>query len=91
MSTTPPEKARLVDYQGRVAVRVTGNFNIQTINGLIQGVRSRYCTVVQRGDGYGYSLVAKTDVTGALPKAEDVSHPALYLPGTNAGVFHAFR
>ncbi len=28
---------------------------------LMQGVSHRYCTVVQRGNGYGYSLVAKTD------------------------------
>ena len=46
-------------YMGRVAVRASGSFNIQTGNGLVQGVSHRYCTVVQRGDGYGYSLVAK--------------------------------
>jgi 5-methylcytosine-specific restriction endonuclease McrA len=48
-------------YTGRVAVRASGNFNIQTGTGLVQGVAHRYCTVVQRGDGYGYSLVAKKD------------------------------
>jgi hypothetical protein len=46
-----------------VAVRASGSFNIQTSAGLVQGVSHRYCTVVQRGNGYGYSLVAKT---GAL-------------------------
>jgi len=46
-------------YSGRVAVRATGSFNIQTSHGLVQGVHSRYCTIVQRGDGYGYSQVAK--------------------------------
>jgi 5-methylcytosine-specific restriction endonuclease McrA len=52
---------RMGDYTGRVAVRASGNFNIQTGSGLVQGVAHRYCTVVQRGDGYGYSLVAKMD------------------------------
>jgi 5-methylcytosine-specific restriction endonuclease McrA len=74
---------------GRVAVRASGSFNIQTSNGLVQGVSHRYCTVVQRGDGYGYQLVAKTDATGTPPKQGDASHPALYLPGLKAGVSRA--
>jgi len=40
---------------GRAAVRATGNFNIQTANGVIQGVSHRYCAVIQRADGYSYS------------------------------------
>ncbi len=75
-------------YTRRVAVRASGSFNIQTRNGLVQGVSHRDCTVVQRGDGYGYSLVAKTDATGTPPKQGDASHPALYLPGLRPG-FHA--
>ncbi len=58
-------------YTGRVAVRASGSFNIQTRHGLVQGVSHRYCTVVQRGDGYGYQLVAKTDVTGTPPLAKE--------------------
>ncbi|MEO7159444.1 MAG: RNA-guided endonuclease IscB [Polaromonas sp.] len=78
-------------YTGRVAVRASGSFNIQTRSGLVQGISHRYCTVVQRGDGYGYQLVAKTDVTGTPPKQGDASHPALYLPGLKAEVSRAFR
>lgn len=66
-----------------------GSFNIQTGNGLVQGVSHRYCTVVQRGNGYGYSLVAKTDVTGTPPQHRGASHPALYLPGLKAEVSRA--
>ena len=58
---------KIGSYTGRVAVRATGSFNIQTSAGLVQGVSHRYCTVVQRGNGYGYSLVAKTDVRGTPP------------------------
>ena len=56
---------------------------------LVQGVSHRYCTVVQRGNGYGYSLVAKTDVRGTPPQHRDASHPALYLPGLQAEVSRA--
>ena len=41
-------------YRGRVAVRATGSFNIQTTEGVIQGVSHKYCKLLQRGDGYGY-------------------------------------
>lgn len=43
-------------YIGRVAVRASGSFNIQTAEGLVQGISHRYCTLIQRSDGYGYSL-----------------------------------
>jgi len=77
-------------YTGRVAVRASGNFNIQTSHGLVQGISHRYCTVVQRGDGYGYSQVTKTDATGVLPRVTTALQSALYLPGMNAGVSRAF-
>jgi hypothetical protein len=80
---------KIGSYTGRVAVRASGSFNIQTRHGLVQGVSHRYCTLVQRGDGYGYQLVAKTDATGTPPKQGDASHPALYLPGLKAGISRA--
>lgn len=46
-------------YVGRVAVRASGSFNIQTSTGVVQGISYRHCNVLQRGDGYGYSLVAQ--------------------------------
>ena len=67
-------------YSGRVAIRASGSFNIQTRTGLVQGVSHRYCTVVQRGDGYGYSQAAKTDATGTPPRAMDASHPRSTSP-----------
>lgn len=42
-------------YTGRVAVRKTGSFNIQTSNGVIQGISHKYCSVIQWADGYSYS------------------------------------
>ena len=55
-------------YKGRLAVRASGNFNIQTPQGVVEGIAHRYCKVVQRADGYGYVTVVKMDVTGMPPK-----------------------
>ncbi len=41
---------------GRVAVRASGSFNIQTAHGTIQGINANFCRLVQRGDGYSYHL-----------------------------------
>ena len=42
-------------YVGRVAVRTTGSFNIQTSTGVVQGISHRHCRLLQRADGYGYA------------------------------------
>lgn len=42
-------------YLGRVLIRASGSFNIQTGNGLVQGIHHRLCTLIQCADGYGYS------------------------------------
>jgi len=47
---------KIGSYAGRVAVRATGSFNIQTAAGIIQNISHRYCRIVQRADGYGYLL-----------------------------------
>jgi len=41
-------------HVGRVAVRASGSFNIQTPTGIVQGIHARYCRLLQRADGYGY-------------------------------------
>ena len=46
---------KLGEYIGRVAVRATGSFNIQTVGAVVQGISHKYCRIVQRGDGYGYA------------------------------------
>ena len=43
-------------HTGRVAVRATGSFNIQTPAGVVQGISHRHCTLTQRADGYGYHV-----------------------------------
>lgn len=46
-------------HTGRVAVRATGSFNIQTPQGVVQGISHRHCTLTQRADGYGYTAKPK--------------------------------
>lgn len=72
---------------GRVAIRATGSFNIQTAEGVVQGVSHRYCKIMQRGDGYGYSLVAQS--TKESGHRGDASRRALSLTGLKADVSRA--
>ena len=46
-------------YIGRVAVRATGSFNIQTAMGLIQGIGYQHCQLMQRAEGYGYHWITE--------------------------------
>jgi 5-methylcytosine-specific restriction endonuclease McrA len=41
-------------HVGRVMVRASGNFDITTSTGRVQGVNHRYCRVIARSDGYTY-------------------------------------
>lgn len=43
-------------YIGKVAVRVSGFFNIKTATETIQGISWKHCRIIQRTDGYGYSF-----------------------------------
>lgn len=42
-------------YIGKVAVRSSGSFNIQTTNGVVQGIGWKYCQLIQKADGYVYN------------------------------------
>ena len=42
-------------YLGRVAVRVTGFFNVTTTTQTVQGISHRDCRIVHRADGYSYT------------------------------------
>jgi hypothetical protein len=41
---------------GRVAVRTSRSFAIQTRTGKVDGINAQCCTVVQRADGYDYAI-----------------------------------
>jgi 5-methylcytosine-specific restriction endonuclease McrA len=73
-------------YVGRVAVRESGYFNIQSGKDVVQGIGYRYCTIVQRADGYGYTFNMDSNT---LAGAGHASRAALSLPGMNTGVSRA--
>ncbi|OCX68842.1 RNA-guided endonuclease IscB [Acidithiobacillus thiooxidans] len=75
-------------YLGRVAIRASGSFDIQAKNERVQSISHRFCTLIQRADGYGYFwdkiATSQGDAgTGAACAA------ALSLPGIHAGVSRA--
>jgi 5-methylcytosine-specific restriction endonuclease McrA len=55
VTASVPSGQRQGRHFGRVAVRATGSFNIQTKLGTVQGIAHRFCSVVQRADGHAYS------------------------------------
>ncbi|PSR23040.1 MAG: HNH endonuclease [Sulfobacillus acidophilus] len=75
-------------YWGRVAIRASGRFDIQTGNGRVQGIHHRFCQFIQRADGYGdsWATIASTQGDAGVGAAGDA---ALSLPGIKAGVSRA--
>ncbi|MFM0145442.1 RNA-guided endonuclease IscB [Paraburkholderia sp. RL18-085-BIA-A] len=73
-----PRGKKTGTYVGRVAIRASGSFNIQCAAQVIQGISHRYCTVMQRGDGYGYSFVAQ--FAKESENWDDATRRALSLP-----------
>jgi len=56
-------------YVGRVLVRASGSFDIQTKQGRVQGISHRFCTPVHRCDGYSYKIgVGYADHPTQAPK-----------------------
>lgn len=52
----PEDRLRVAGvHTGRIEIRTTGSFNIQTPDGKVQGVPNRHCRLLQRGDGSGYA------------------------------------
>lgn len=45
-------------YTGRVAVRSSGSFNIKTDKGTVTDVSWKYCSLLQKADGYAFSSPA---------------------------------
>jgi 5-methylcytosine-specific restriction endonuclease McrA len=59
-------------YIGRVAVRASGSFNVQTPTGVVQGINVRHCTLVHRSDGYSYRgpRLLPTDKSGGIRRGK---------------------
>lgn len=58
--------AKAGSYQGRVAVRANGSFDLTTEQGTVQGIHVRWCYLLQHKDGYQYQQRKKA----AFPPAQ---------------------
>lgn len=58
-SLTNGKKAAI--YVGRVAIRASGSFNVQTQTSTVQGISYKRCRLIQRADGYNYSINKLSD------------------------------
>ena len=50
-----PKGLKAGEYLGKVAVRSSGYFNIQTKTQVIQNIGYKFCCLLQRNDGYSYN------------------------------------
>lgn len=61
-------------YVGRVLVRASASFDIQTQQGRVQGINHRFCIPVHRSDGSSYAVGA--DTAPIQPERKGHSSPA---------------
>lgn len=64
-ATVPAHLKNAGTHVGRMAARARGSFTITTAAGTVTDIGHRYCTVLQRADGYAY--VHKKGARGSLP------------------------
>ncbi len=87
VATVPSGKNKGV-HKGRVAIRMTGNFNVPP--GLaeavtMQGISHKHCRVLQRADGYGY-VWQTTQIEPSTARASTASRSATFLTALKDGV-----
>lgn len=90
MATVPAGKNKGV-HKGRVAIRMTGNFNVQS--GLVgaatvQGISHKHCRVLQRADGHCY-VWQMTQLEQPTARAATASRSAPFLTALRDGVFRS--
>lgn len=54
-------------YVGRVAVRISGSFNVQTSSGVVQSISHKHCRIIQRNDGYKFNYVTAYPLIAEAP------------------------
>jgi len=82
-----PNGKKAGTHVGRVAVRASGSFNIQSADKVVQGIAHRRCQLIQRSDGYGYSRIDTPE--GGVAGTGTASRSAPSLPGLKAEVSRA--
>lgn len=84
-ASIPAPYTAIGTHIGRVTVRKNAFFAIQTTSGKVDSVPARFCTLVQRGDGYHYTLTSDKQSNGrtppTLPKKERLLPPLAEAQG----------
>ena len=73
-AAVPATSKKAGTYFGRVAIRQTGSFNIQTATGVVQGISHKHCRIAQRGDGYGYSYSTNKSQAEIKERTREAGH-----------------
>jgi hypothetical protein len=71
-TATVPAGKKAGIHSGRISVRASRSFNVETPKGVVQGIHARHFTLIQRGDGYAYTrnaLPPRPEGTG-FPREE---------------------
>lgn len=87
VATVPTGKNKGL-HKGRVAIRMTGSFNVQSgLAGFatVQGISHKHCRVVQRADGYGYAWPTQ-QTQQPKARAATASRSAPFLAALKDGV-----
>ena len=66
-----PKGVKTGTYFGRIAVRLSGNFCLETSTGKVDGVSYKYCQRIQHSDGYSYLLRKQKKEQRFLPVLKD--------------------
>lgn len=72
-----PSGKKMGTYTGRVLVRASGSFDLQTKTGRVQGINARYCHPLHRSDGYSYQKGERDAIC-------EIAHHPTSLKGTPA-------
>jgi hypothetical protein len=59
-------------HVGRVAIRASKSFNVQTVDGVVQGINAKHCKLLARSDGYSFAL-AREPLSLPRPEGRGIS------------------
>jgi hypothetical protein len=86
-----PSGTKKGGYVGRVAIRATGSFNIQTPTSVVQGISWKHCVLLSRADGHAYSTKGRgapaERALRPLHAASASSSTTRSAPGVSGGGF----
>ncbi len=65
-----PGGKKVGTHSGRVSIRTSGSFNIRNSSQTIQGIRNKYCCLLQKADGYTYNNKKQEAAIPPRPKGQ---------------------